>query len=206
MRPPDRVMHQQINLYQPVFRRQHKVFSALTLVQILAAALILLLVLVVHARWTLAGLAATQHALAQQYAELQNRINTMAGGDAASDSQDLEQEIAQLGDAINQRHSLVEQFDRLMVQEQQGYARYFEALARERLPGLWITALQIGEGGGIEIRGKALEPRLVPVFLRRLGRLPPFAKERFASVILQRETPQQTEVDFIVHNLEASDT
>ena len=48
-------MHQQINLYQPVFRRQHKVFSAVTLAQMVAVVLVLLLAILGHTRWNFAG-------------------------------------------------------------------------------------------------------------------------------------------------------
>ncbi len=49
-------MYQQINMYQPVFRRQRKIFSAATLLKIVAMAAVLLLALYAHARWTLNGL------------------------------------------------------------------------------------------------------------------------------------------------------
>jgi hypothetical protein len=45
------MMQQQINLYHPVFRKQAKVFSATTLLQIGAA--VLLLIILGHAHWTL---------------------------------------------------------------------------------------------------------------------------------------------------------
>ena len=43
-------MHQQINLFQPVFRKQEKVFSAITLTQITAAVLVLLVAIAGHTR------------------------------------------------------------------------------------------------------------------------------------------------------------
>jgi hypothetical protein len=45
-------MHQQINLFQPVFRKQQKVFSASTLAQIAAAVLVLLIAIVGHVSWS----------------------------------------------------------------------------------------------------------------------------------------------------------
>ena len=62
-------MHQQINLYQPVFRKQQKVFSALTLLQICAAVLVLLLLIAGHTRWTLNGMQGTEEALQAQLGE-----------------------------------------------------------------------------------------------------------------------------------------
>jgi Na+-transporting methylmalonyl-CoA/oxaloacetate decarboxylase gamma subunit len=56
-------MHQQINLYQPVFRKQEKVFSAITLLQIGAAVLLLLLIILAHAHWTLSDMNSTAQTL-----------------------------------------------------------------------------------------------------------------------------------------------
>ena len=63
-------MHQQINLFQPVFRRQQKVFSAATLVQIAAAVLLLLVAILGHVRWTLASMEQSAEALQQQHDHL----------------------------------------------------------------------------------------------------------------------------------------
>lgn len=51
----------------------------------------------------------------------------------------------------------------------QGYAEYFRALARQRVEGLWLTAVSVGAAGqDIGVRGRALDAALVPGFLARL--------------------------------------
>jgi hypothetical protein len=50
-----------------------------------------------------------------------------------------------------------------------GYAEYFRALARQNVDGLWLTGVSIaGAGLDLGVRGRALDPALVPGFLGRL--------------------------------------
>jgi hypothetical protein len=51
----------------------------------------------------------------------------------------------------------------------EGYAEYFRALARQSVDGLWLTGVTItGAGTEIGVRGRALDPALVPGYLARL--------------------------------------
>jgi hypothetical protein len=51
----------------------------------------------------------------------------------------------------------------------EGYAEYFRALARQNVDGLWLTGVTItGAGTEIGVRGRALDPALVPGYLARL--------------------------------------
>ncbi len=193
-------MHQQINLYQPVFRRQQKVFSAATLTQILAAVLVLLLVILGIARWNLADLKATQAALQQQYEELQQTLLSLGNSHMQSDTRKLDDDIARLTATIERRHQLLQQFNQLIRHNRGGYAAYFEALARRDLPGLWLTGVQLEEDGAIELRGMALDPKLVPVYLKMLASQPELRDQRFDSVIIKRPVDDQPAVEFVLRN------
>jgi hypothetical protein len=47
------------------------------------------------------------------------------------------------------------------------------ALGRQSTPGVWLIGLKIGEAGNdLEVRGRALRPDLVPVYLRALNNEP----------------------------------
>ena len=70
-------MYQQINLYQPVFRRQRKVFSAATLLQVLLIAAIVLLGMYLHARWTTGRLQTTVDNLSGQYQQLEAQLGSL---------------------------------------------------------------------------------------------------------------------------------
>lgn len=50
-----------------------------------------------------------------------------------------------------------------------GYAGYFKALARQNVSGLWLTGVSVA-GPDIGVRGRALEPALIPDYISRLTR------------------------------------
>jgi hypothetical protein len=50
-----------------------------------------------------------------------------------------------------------------------GYSEYLRAFARQTVQGLWLTSIQIAEGGGqLTMSGRALQADLVPVLIGRL--------------------------------------
>jgi len=52
-----------------------------------------------------------------------------------------------------------------------GFARYLGALARQTVPGVWLTGFTIGgDEAEIQIQGKVLQPDLVPVYIRALNK------------------------------------
>ena len=59
-------MTQQVNLYQPIFRKQRKVFSAVTIAQAAAVFIVGLLLIYGYGRWQLAALGADIDALELQ--------------------------------------------------------------------------------------------------------------------------------------------
>ena len=50
-----------------------------------------------------------------------------------------------------------------------GYSEYMRAFARQSVNGLWLTGFTMqGAGAEIELRGRTLQPELVPAYLGRL--------------------------------------
>ena len=171
-------MHQQINLYQPVFRKQHKVFGATTLAQILGAVLVLLLMVFGHARWTLAGMQSSMAALQQQFNHLQSEITVLEKTLVTPDSTPLNAEIAQLEASINQRTLLLQRFRQLTVKHRGGFSNPFKVLAEQNVAGLWLDGVTLDQEGNMEVRGTALDEKLVPRYLQQLQQQPAIARWR----------------------------
>ena len=185
-------MHQQINLYQPVFRKQHKVFSSLTLLQISAAVLLLLSVIVVHTQWTLSSMETTARDLEQQRQELASRMGILEDANRTPDTHSIDGEIEALNRSIDQRHYLLEQFDQLVIQHRDGFAAQFKALANLRLPGLWLEGVTVNGDQRMELRGITLDPKLVPIYLQELdkhGELPGAAFETVSMTRVSNDEP-----------------
>jgi Tfp pilus assembly protein PilN len=191
-------MYQQINMYQPVFRRQHKIFSAATLLKIIAVAAVLLLGVYAQTRWTLHGLQRTSEQLALSYRLLDTRLGSLEASGTSAATASSRNEIERLKEQISAQEGLLERIDHLAIDTAGGFGEVFETLARQNLPGLWLTGIQLDQHGDIEIRGTTLDPKLVPRYLQLMGEKPRLAVLNNGSVNLTRHAPDKPEIDFIL--------
>jgi Tfp pilus assembly protein PilN len=162
-------MYQQINLYQPIFRKQRQIFSAKTMAQalgVVAAALLGIYGYGVAKVGTLEAevvqLEGRERALTTQLM----RIDPALGGNRRAE---LEAELARLNATLVDQQRLID-----VLREQPlgnaGFSAYLAALARRRTPELWLTELAINGGtGAIELAGRSLAPERVPEYMQRLG-------------------------------------
>lgn len=94
-----------------------------------------------------------------------------------------------------------------------GHARYLQALARQSVEGLWLTEVTVaGSGDDIALRGRTLDPELVPDYLRRLGREDALRGVAFNQLSFQRPVvvdgaagAQPRFLDFVVTSGKAPD-
>jgi hypothetical protein len=193
-------MHQQINLFQPVFRKQRKVFSAGTLAQIAAAVLVLLVAILGHVRWSLASMGRSAEALQQQHDHIRKQIETFEAAYQTPDTKALDEEIEQLMADIHQRNSLLVQFDQLVIQHRNGFAGQFRALAEQHVPGLWLEGITVNGNGQIEIRGISLDAKLVPVYLQQLQKRKGLSATAFETVSMKRIAADKPQIQFVLRN------
>jgi hypothetical protein len=173
---------QQINLFNPVFLQQKKIFSA----RMMAGALLVLFVgvaaLQLYGKLRLQGLQKQADAGAARLAQKQARLASVAAEFAprqknpALDAEllDAEHQLAALRDISGV-------LERGELGNRQGYAEYFRALARQHVDGLWLTGVSIG-GVDIGVRGRALDPQRVPGYLNRLTSEPIMRGKAFGSL------------------------
>jgi len=195
--------YQQVNLYQPVFRQPHKIFSAVTLLQILAAVTVLLLGIYIHAQIKLAGLQRTATALGQQHQHLETQLTALEAVKQPAADETVEAEISTLQDTVLEHRALLTKIDQLSIMPNPGFGAFLEALARHTLPGLWLTGIELREGGDVALRGTARDPQLVPRYLQQLPDEPRFKALRLGSVNIVRREPDKPEIDFV---LDSSDS
>ena len=193
-------MYQQINLYQPVFRQQSKVFSAITLLSMLAVVAVFLLGLCVHSSWTLGGLNNTAASLDIQYQQLNAQFAEIETKRKSATQSPLESEIFQLQHRIDGHQELLGKFDRVAIRTSPGFGKFFEALTLQNLPGLWITGLRLTDDGLTEVRGTTLNPSLVPRYLQEMPDSPRFKSLQSGSVHLARDDTGSTEIDFVLRS------
>lgn len=184
-------MSQQINLFNPAFQPQKHVLSAAQLA--LAAGVVVVGIaglallgslqtgqLQQQADAGLRQLEARQARVAAVNAEFAPRVK-----DATMDGQliDADRKLAAM------RH-MTGALARGELGDTNGFAGYFKALARQSMQGLWLTGVTVDAGGAqIGIRGRALDPAMVPGYLNRLTSEPLMQGKSFASLQIGEAAP-----------------
>lgn len=175
-------MTQQINLYQPILRREQKVFSAVTMLQFLGALAIVMLAMFAFSRWQLAQLEAEHARLVTQERELIAQVTQLTNGHQEKpESRELRRQAEMAQREIVLKTRLLKLMESQPVHSA-GFADAFAGLARQRVDGLWLTGVEIersGESRDVFLRGRAARAELVPQFVQLLSREPAFAGLRF---------------------------
>jgi hypothetical protein len=163
-------MSQQINLFNPQFQPQKKLFTVGGMACTLGVLVVGIAVAGVFAKVRVARLEAEVAQGEERVQKAQKRLE-VATAEFAPRTKDARLE-AELAEAQNERDALRRVADVIQggdLGNTQGYAEYFRALARQSVDGLWLTGVSItGAGMDIGVRGRALDAALVPGYLARL--------------------------------------
>jgi hypothetical protein len=163
-------MSQQINLFNPDFLQKKKIFTAKSMAAGLGVLLLALSAVGVAAKVRVASLQAQAEQGAAQLERTQKRLASVSAEFAPRKedprvAEDLAQANAELL-GLKEVSGVIERGD---LGNTQGYAEYFRALARQSVDGLWLTGVSIaGAGLDIGVRGRAMDPAMVPGYLGRL--------------------------------------
>jgi hypothetical protein len=160
-------MSQQINLYNPLFLRKEKYFSARTMVQALGLIVLGLAGLYGFALVQTRDLQRTAGEYARQV-DAQREQFVQYGGQGRSKL--LEAEVARLEAELKARRALVATLQGGELGNTEGFSQYFAAFGRRPMRGVWLTGFSIGDSGNeLNIRGRVLHPDLVPAYLKALN-------------------------------------
>ncbi len=174
-------MSQNINLFNPAFRKQRQLVTMNALAGCLAVALLTLLGVQAYLQQDVAGLTEELRS-SEALLKVQRGYTDKLQREAAmrKSSIQLETEIARLETELKQGRDAMEALRNNAIGTQEGFSEYLRAFARESTNGLWLTGLTIGGGGDIEIRGRVLSADLVPGYIQRLNRERVLAGRSFA--------------------------
>lgn len=185
-------MSQQINLFDPLFRRQKKYFSAHTMAQALGLLLALSLLLYGFAWYRVDRLEADVAASAQRLKAAEQEVAQIErNAPPREKSPLLAAEVAQAAAKVAARERVLAVLNGGAIGNTRGYSDYFRAFARQDTEGVWLTELHIGNNAnGIFINGRALEPAMVPVYVQRLQG-EPILRGRYFDTLEMRAAPAQ---------------
>lgn len=160
-------MSQQINLFNPLFLRKEKYFSARTMLQSLGLIALGLVVLFAYALLQTRDLQRLAADYGRQLAVQRDQFVKL-GGEGRSTL--LEAEVARLTADQRARRAVLEMMQGGEFGNTDGFSRYFAAFGRRAMRGVWLTGFSVGDSGNeLRIRGRVLYPDLVPAYLKALN-------------------------------------
>jgi Tfp pilus assembly protein PilN len=162
---------QQINLFRARFRREQAVLPGALLVKIAAAAAAAMLLVVLFLAWRTSALRSEFAELERQQAEAHRSLEEVGRRfiSRAGDPRLLD-EVTKLEALVNSPDVVLQALQRDVFGAKQGYSNFLVALARQNVPGVWLTHVHIvGAGRQVELRGRAVSPERVPRYLQRLS-------------------------------------
>jgi len=160
-------MSQQINLYNPLFLRKQKYFSARTMLQSLGLIAGGLLVFYVYALFQTRGLEQLAKNYASQLSDQRAQFVALSG---QGRGKLLAAEVARLEGDLRGRRATLEIVKGGEHGNTEGFSRYFAAFGRHAMRGVWLTGFSVGDGGNdLRIRGRVLHADLLPVYLKALN-------------------------------------
>lgn len=177
-------MSQQINLFNPVFLKQKKVFSSVAMAQALGVLLVGALAMAAFGRQHVAALEKEAASLQVQLAQKETR-RALVNSEFAprTPSAAIAAQIVEAEARLRALGTVSEVLGRGELGRSGGYSEYFRALARQGMDGVWLTGVSVANGGAdIGIRGRALQGTLVPGYLGRLTREPVMQGKSFSSL------------------------
>jgi hypothetical protein len=181
---------QQINLFNPVFLKKTKLFSAVTMAQALALICAGLAGLgflyasrLVHVHKDADEAAARMKAAQLQLTQLVERTKPTPIDKATEDAIKLAE------GRLRASRQVLDFVSKGELGNTQGFAEFFRAFSRRATSGVWLTGFTLADGGrDLEIRGRALQPMLVPSYLTELRQEALFKGKSFGS--LELSSPQ----------------
>lgn len=193
-------MKQQVNLYQPIFRRERKVFSAAAMLQITAVFVVALMVVYGYGLWRSQALEAQVERLEDKRDAATERVESLGERFPPPEpSPELEARQDRLAAEKERKQQAVRVLSEGRFGNTEGFAEELAALARNRLDGLWLTGVSLYEGGQeMTLQGTTQADYLVPRLLQELSDEAALTGTEFREVRLDRDEERSWEVDFVL--------
>ena len=188
---------QQINLYQPILRKQEKIFSAKTLLQgnllVLAGLALLYAYTVVQTQSMQVQLNQVQQ---QRDGHAKQIITLLAQYPATLKDETLKGRIEQTQAELHHKREVLGAVEQLSLGSETGFSEHLTGLARQDHPQLWLHRIYLQSGKHAELVGSAHQAEEVPIYLQRLSLEKAFSGTAFRSVIIARNEELASQIDF----------
>ena len=181
-------MSQQIKLFNPIFLKQKKYFSVVTMLQALGLIVLGSAVFYAYAVYQVAQLSRQAEETTKRYAAEQSRLTSYSNEFSLQRSgQMLEDELKQVEAQAKSQDAVLTTLKSGVIGNTEGYSEYMRAFARQSVNGLWLTAFDIvGDGAQMSLSGAVVNPQLVPSYIQRLGKEKIMRGKTFSTLQMQQ--------------------
>jgi hypothetical protein len=195
-------MSQQINLFNPVFMNQRKIFSLVTMLQALVLIVLGSGFFYIYATYQMKSLTAQLDETGKHYIVEQGKLSHFETTFSSQESgQSLENELKSIEAKVAAQHELIETLKSGAIGNTTGYSEYMRAFARQAVNGLWLSSFSITENATqMSISGAVLSPEQLPVYISKLNQEPVMRGKPFASLQMQRGGNEGRSVEFTLQS------
>ena len=181
-------MSQQINLFNPIFLKQKKYFSVVTMLQALGLIVLGSAIFYAYAVYQVAQLSRQAQETTKRYAAEQARLVNFSNEFSLQRSgRMLEDELKQVEAQAKSQDAVLTTLKSGIIGNTEGYSEYMRAFARQSVNGLWLTAFDIvGDGVQMSLSGAVVNPQLVPSYIQRLGKEKIMRGKTFSTLQMQQ--------------------
>ena len=198
-------MSQQINLFNPIFLNPRKLFSLVTMLQMLGLIVLGSGLVYGYAWYQVKSLTVQNLETSKGYDAEQAKLGQyMAEFSPQKSGQLLEDELKSTEAKLAAQNELSASLKSVGVGNTTGYSEYMRAFARQTVNGLWLTSFDIkgGDPTQMSISGAVLSPELLGAYIRRLNQEPVMRGKSFASLQIQRAANEERYVAFTLQSVE----
>jgi Tfp pilus assembly protein PilN len=207
-------MSQQINLFNPAFRKTKQFLFASTMAMGLGLVAIGMVLFFAYSNYqTKAMSRQAAKTIAQLETEQARLAKLTAEAALLKNSTLLKDEIKRTEALLQTRVDVVKTLQSGELGSTTGFSGFLSAFSRQIVHGVWLTGFTIQHAGNdIAISGRALRPELVPAYIKRLNKEPVMQGKSFATLEMQLPKPdsassatQSGTARFIEFNLGAAE-
>jgi Tfp pilus assembly protein PilN len=185
-------MSQQINLFNPIYRKQSFSFtSALAMTYGVGTVIVIMALAGAYTSSQLRATQARAQALDLAYKEANANFDKLAAEVAKQKpNPQLQAEVATRELQLVERQDVVDSLKNGTLGNAEGFSDYLRAFSRQSVNGLWITAFDIGSGNALALQGRTLSAEHVATYLQRLNKEKALQGRQFASMRISQPPPE----------------
>jgi len=186
-------MSQQINLFNPIFLKQRKYLSLLTMLQALGLIVLGSLFFYGYALYQVGQLQQQAEESTRRFSAEQARLARHSARFSPQQARlALQNEVQNLEKAVAEQTLLVDTLKSGSIGNTTGYSQYMRAFSRQVVRGLWLTGFKVtGDATQISLSGGVLEPELLPIYIQRLSREKAMQGKSFSTLQMQQSKVKQ---------------